>query len=93
MLLDQLAKPSRPRWVGPPALSPRSGWAVPAGPADAEYLATPSFRDTQHARSHASDVFRSKGYSFNTARKISLSRSRSPIFCLSFLIGSAFRAS
>ena len=43
MLLDQLAEPFRPRWVGPPAVPPRGRRPMQAGPADAEHLATPSF--------------------------------------------------
>ncbi len=93
MLLDQLAELLRPRRVGPPASSSRGRRPMQAGPVDAERLATPSFRDIWSYRSYTSDVFRPNGYGFKASRRISLSRTRFPIFCLSFLICSSFRAS
>ena len=61
MLLDQLVKPFGPGRIGPPASPLRCGRSMQARSADAEHLTASSFRDTRHARSHASDVFRSKG--------------------------------
>ena len=61
ILLDQLPQPLDPRRIGPPASPLRCGPSMQARSADAEHLTASSFRDTRHARSHASDVFRSKG--------------------------------
>ena len=93
MLLNQLLESLDPGRVQDcPAPSNPPHTVQPRTP-HGQNPATPPFRDTRQCRSHASDVFRSKGYGFNASRKISLSRTRSPIFCFSFLICSSFTAS
>ena len=93
MLLDQLPQPLRPRRICHRTSRVARFRPMQAGSAAPKHLATPPLRDTRRRASHASDVFRSKGEGFNASRKISLSRTRSPIFWFSFLIGSSFTAS
>ena len=61
MLPNELLQPLDPRRISRQAS--RRPWFRPMQPGSAhpQYLTTPPFRDTRHARSHASDVFRSKG--------------------------------
>ena len=59
MLLNPIPQPLQPRRLR--AASARSRGSVQTGSADPEYLAAPSLGDTRQRRSHASDVFRSKG--------------------------------
>jgi len=61
-------------------------WPLQVRSAHVQHTTTASCRDNWSHGFHASDVVPSSGYGFKVSRKMSLSRTRSPIFCLSFLI-------
>lgn len=61
MLLDQLVEAFGPGRIGSPASPLRRSRPMQTGSAHTQHLTTSPFRETRHARSHASDVFRSKG--------------------------------
>src|SRR5690348_16772309 len=93
MLLKQPLQLGEPAGIRPSRWHPRNRPALQRCPGDLQHVTPVAFGDTRHGRPHPSDVFRSKGYGFNASRKISLSSTSSPIFCLSFLICSSRSAS